>query len=147
ATWANAKGDEVSATGTADVRYTETGSTHKNLEVLDDKAGTVAAPVSLGTADWNSDGVPTEFTYQVIFTNPHPDAVDGACTTHTNTATSVATDDAGTSVEVCVKVGAPTVEKTVTGTRQNADGSWSISYTLEVTNNDDVQGRYSLDDT
>ncbi|MDQ0093763.1 DUF7927 domain-containing protein [Paeniglutamicibacter psychrophenolicus] len=147
ATWANATGDEVSATGTAGVTYAEAGSTNKDLTVLDDKAGTVQAPVSLGTADWNSDGVPTEFTYQVIFTNPNPDALDGTCTTHTNTATSVATPDAGTSVEVCVEVGAPTVEKTVTGTRQNADGTWNITYSLEVTNNDEVQGRYSLDDT
>ncbi|WP_220094059.1 LPXTG cell wall anchor domain-containing protein [Arthrobacter sp. AQ5-05] len=147
ASWENAKGDAVSATGTAEVNYAEAGSTNKDLEVLDDKAGTVAAPVSLGTADWNPDGVSTEFTYQVVFTNPDPDAPDGTCTTHTNTATSVATDDASTSVEVCVRVGAPTVEKTVTGTRQNADGSWSITYKLEVTNNDDVQGRYSLEDT
>ncbi|OIH84555.1 hypothetical protein BLJ79_10440 [Arthrobacter sp. UCD-GKA] len=147
ATWATAQGGVATATASVEVLYEQVGSTNAGLEVFDDKAGTVEAPVSLGTADWNSDGVPTEFTYQVIFTNPNPDALHGTCTTHTNTATSVATDDASTSVEVCVEVGAPTVEKTVTGTRQNADGSWSITYKLEVTNNDDVQGRYSLDDT
>ncbi|WP_411730787.1 LPXTG cell wall anchor domain-containing protein [Paeniglutamicibacter sp.] len=147
ATWATAQGGDATATASAEVLYEQVGSTNTDLEVFDDKAATVPQPVKLGTADWNAGSVPTEFTYQVIYRNPNPDALDGTCTTYDNTATSVATDDASASVEVCVTVGAPTVAKTVTGTRQNADGSWDITYKLEVTNNDAFQGRYSLNDT
>lgn len=147
ATWATVRGGDASATASAEVLYEQVGSANADLEVFDDKAATVPQPVKLGTADWNADSVPTEFTYQVIYRNPNPDALDGTCTTHENTATSVATDDASASVEVCVRVGAPTVAKTVTGTRQNADGSWEITYKLEVANNDAFQGRYSLSDT
>ncbi|MFL4476393.1 LPXTG cell wall anchor domain-containing protein, partial [Paeniglutamicibacter sp. MACA_103] len=147
ATWATVQGGDTTATASAEVLYEQAGSANTALEVFDDKAATVPQPVLLGTADWNAGSVPTEFTYQVIYRNTNPDALDGTCTTHENTATSVATDDASASVEVCVRVGAPTVVKTVTGTQQNADGSWDITYKLEVTNKDAFQGRYSLNDT
>ncbi len=53
-------------------------------------------------------------------------------------------DDACAPVE---EVGVPTVTKTVSGISQNLDGTWTVSYSLTVTANEEFNTRYDLTDT
>jgi len=146
--WADAKGDVAKASATADVEFKQIGSKNEEVEVFDDKAGTEDAPVSLGTAIWNADSVATDFTYGLTFKNTNLGAADGTCTEYPNIATIPAAGKSVTeTVKVCIEVGTPTVQKTVTGTTQNADGTWSITYDINVTGDDSLMSRYSLDDT
>ena len=148
ASWKNVAGVEVSAIKTVDVKYEQKSSKNHEVDVFDDKAGTVEKPVLLGKAIWNAEGKTTDFPYSLTFKNDNELATDGTCVDHVNTATIPAADKKATeTVSVCVKVGAPTVEKTVTGTSQNADGTWSITYDVVVTGDDLLKGRYSLEDT
>lgn len=148
ASWKNVAGTVVSAAKTVDVKYEQKGSKNHEVEVLDDKAGTVTEPVLLGKAIWNEEGKTTDFPYSLTFKNDNELATDGTCVDHVNTATIPAADKKATeTVSVCVKVGAPTVEKTVTGTSQNADGTWDITYDVVVTGDGLLKGRYSLEDT
>jgi hypothetical protein len=72
--------------------------TNRTVTVTDDKAGTVGAPATLGTADWNAGGQPTLFDYTLPLS-----AVPGQCQTWTNTATIVETkQSAGEQVQVCM---------------------------------------------
>ncbi|MGL3804483.1 prealbumin-like fold domain-containing protein [Paeniglutamicibacter sp. R2-26] len=146
ATWTNVAGATDRATGTASVTYVQQGSTNYTVDVYDDK--TTDEPLLLGTATWNPEDTPTEFNYPLTFTNTDMAAENGTCKTYTNTATIPAADKSDSEdVEVCVEVGAPTVEKTVTGTTQGDDGSWSVTYDLVVTGDASLLGRYSLEDT
>ncbi len=146
--WADATGDVAKASATADVEFEQIGSKNKEVEVFDDKAGTEEAPVSLGLATWNADSVATDFTYGLTFKNTNLGAADGTCTEYPNIATIPAAGKSVTeTVKVCIEVGTPTVEKTVTGTTQNADGTWSVTYDINVTGDDSLASRYSLEDT
>ncbi|MFC5132295.1 VWA domain-containing protein [Paeniglutamicibacter kerguelensis] len=148
ASWKNVAGTTVDATATAAVTYEQQGSKNHEVRVLDDKAGTVEDPELLGTATWNAERTPTEFTYSLTFKNDDELAADGTCKAYTNTATIPdAKKSASETVKVCIQVGAPTVEKTVTGTSQGADGSWNITYNVVVTGDASLLGRYSLEDT
>lgn len=72
--------------------------TNRTVTVTDDKAGTVGAPATLGTADWNAGGQPTLFDYSLPLS-----AVPGQCQAWTNTATIVETkQSAGEQVQVCM---------------------------------------------
>ena len=97
---------------------------------------------------WNAEGTATEFTYSLTFKNDDELAANGTCNAYTNTATIPAAEkSASETVKVCIQVGAPTVEKTVTGTSQDADGNWNITYNVVVTGDASLLGRYSLEDT
>ncbi|TNM36336.1 sortase [Nocardioides albidus] len=72
--------------------------TNREVTVTDDKAGTVGAPATLGTATWNAEGTPTTFGYALTLP-----AVAGQCKTYTNTATIVETQQkAPEQVTVCM---------------------------------------------
>ncbi len=96
ATWdqaaASTPAGSASASGTAQLALD--GVSHATLTVSDDQTDPTS-PVLLGTATWASG--PTEFTYTLTKT-----AVGGACTTYTNVATLVETEQSDTvDVEVC----------------------------------------------
>ncbi|GAA1326044.1 VWA domain-containing protein [Leucobacter albus] len=47
----------------------------------------------------------------------------------------------------CAEPAAPAVVKSAQASAQNADGSWKLSYQIQVTNTSDIQLAYTLDDT
>ncbi|MBM7518245.1 sortase domain-containing protein [Nocardioides nitrophenolicus] len=79
------------------VAFVLDAETNRTVTVTDDKAGTVGAPATLGTANWNAQGQPTAFDYTLPLS-----ATPGQCQTWTNTATIVETQQsANEQVRVC----------------------------------------------
>lgn len=112
--------------------------------------GTIATGVAIGAG--------TQHTYTVAFEVSVPASLPSAVTECSeagagngffNQATltsgdQVREDDACGPIE---EVGTPTITKTVTGTSQNADGTWGITYDVVVTSNADFVTNYALSDT
>ncbi len=97
ATWADG-----TASGTADVEFDLDDETDRSVEVFDNRTDLFALPGdSLGTAEWNAEGTPTPFTYQLELGGE-----PGECTGYTNTArlfgdAETALDTARETVTVC----------------------------------------------
>ncbi|WP_157802972.1 prealbumin-like fold domain-containing protein [Compostimonas suwonensis] len=66
---------------------------------------------------------------------------------NTITLKSGADEPSDTACGDVTDAGTPTVDKTVTSTTQNADGSWTIAYDVTVTGNESYVTKYSLSDT
>ncbi|MFC4554388.1 vWA domain-containing protein [Georgenia faecalis] len=142
--WTDADGTDQSTEAEVDVTFTLDDETDRTVDVYDDKVD-LDEPELLGQATWNAAGTPTTFTYQ----NTHQ-GVGGTCTPFTNTATvDVTTGEDptdSTTVRVCVP-GEFTLDKVATGADQNADGSWTVTYDVVVTNPETFAGEYNLSDT
>lgn len=115
-------------TETVDVVFELDAETDRSVMVVDDKTDPVN-PVELGTAEWNEDGTPIEFTYEL-----NKIGVPGQCIDYTNTAwIEVAGEDPTTSLdtELCVEIDVD-VDKTVRAT-YDRDFHWHITKDVDRT--------------
>ncbi|MEE6273826.1 hypothetical protein V2J56_10765, partial [Georgenia sp. MJ206] len=143
AAWTDADGVARTETGTAPVAFELDGETDFVVDVYDQLEDD--APALIGQATWNAAGTPIPFTY------PHThQGVGGECVEFTNTAWVVVSDGDNPTddetVELCVP-SALELDKTATSADQNADGSWTVTYDVVVTNGALFDGRYDLSDT
>lgn len=120
--------DNGTFTATADITFALDGETDRTVDVIDDKTDP-ANPVTLGEAEWNADGVPTEFEYTLIKIG-----VPGQCFDYTNTAWLELTGgeaEASVTTELCVSTELD-VEKTVTATYDRAY-HWDLDKSVDQT--------------
>ena len=96
----DANENDTVVTATNDVAYELDAEVNKTITVLDDKTDPTSDPVILGTADWNEEGIATEFDYTLRF-----DAVVGETVAYTNTAWIAETEQSDTET---VKITADT---------------------------------------
>ncbi|QDB80220.1 DUF11 domain-containing protein [Georgenia wutianyii] len=130
-----------SATGTAEITAEDWNPelVNRTVTVVDDKTDP-ANPVVLGTAEWNEEGTPTLFTYTL-----EHQGEPGECVEHVNTAWLQETgQDDQTSVEICLGV---SVDKRAVSADLQDDGTWLVTYAIDVENVEENDTAYSLSDT
>ena len=130
-----------SATGTAEITAEDWNPelVNRTVTVVDDKTDP-ANPVELGTAEWNEEGTPTVFTYTL-----EHQGEPGECVEHVNTAWLQETQqDDQTSVELCLGV---SVDKRAVSADLQEDGTWLVTYEIDVVNLEADDTVYSLSDT
>ncbi len=97
--WTAPDGTETSVEAKADVSFELDGETNKTVEVYDDLATGDAPGEKLGDAEWNAEGEPTVFEYELTLPG-----VPGECVSHTNTAVIPDTGDKDSAtVEICAE--------------------------------------------
>ncbi|MCK0113326.1 hypothetical protein MWU75_14345 [Ornithinimicrobium sp. F0845] len=122
--WTDADGvDRSTASDPVDVAFELDEETNLEVQVSDDLVTQEAPGELLGTAVWNADGTPTEFTYSLSFGGEV-----GETTYYTNTAVIVETGDTDdVTVEVTVPKPAPPEPPVIpTGDPVSGGSQWAL---------------------